>query len=112
MTAAKMTTGVLVGMLLLVCGCGDKLTYQRWQSVQDGASKEQVKDTLGEPFQQTEGTWVYQDAERNITSMVFFQNDQVVSKRWASPKHGIQGKSPCVVDPSCEDSPVKMRESE
>ncbi len=111
MTAAKVTKGIVVGMLLLVFGCGEKLTYQRWQSIQDGADKDQVEEILGEPFQRTNGTWVYQDSGRNITSMVFFKDDAVIAKRWACPEHGMQGKSPCVADPSCEDSPIKMRES-
>lgn len=97
-------------ILLAAVGCAQKLTYERWETIHDGEDYGSVESTLGDPFQQTAETWVYQDTDRGITAMVYFQNGQVIGKKWACPEHGMQGKSPHVNQPG-ESEEIIIRET-
>ncbi len=98
----------LVAAGLLLTGCAEKLTYERWQTVHDGMHADAVQATLGKPWQTTEQTWIYSDEDRGVTAMVYFDGPKVVGKTWQSPEHGMQGKSPNVNQPG-ESEEIRVR---
>lgn len=84
---------------LLLVGCADKLTYQRWETIHDGMSPEAVKATLGKPWHETDRMWLYSDDDKGIYAHIYFEGNKVVGKKWTSPELGIKGKSPDVSKP-------------
>lgn len=111
MRTANCTKGLVVGLILVVCGCAQKLTYERWQTIHDGTTPEVVKATLGEPFQTTEQTWVYQDSDHTITAFIYFKDGQVIGKQWKDLQRGIEGDDPHVKEPG-ESSTFKSQKIE
>ena len=99
MTRSNWSRWLAAGAVLLVCGCAQKLTYQRWEMVNTGDSPDVVKATLGEPWQKTDMTWVYSDDDRHVTAFIYFRDAKVNGKRWEDPEHGSQGASPNVNQP-------------
>ena len=95
-----------VALILTVCGCAEKLTYQRFQMIQVGDSSQVVDATLGEPWHKTEPTWVYNDVERDITVRVYFEDGKVSGKRWDDPVHGSEGSNPRVSKPGDSEKQV------
>ncbi|NLX22225.1 MAG: hypothetical protein GXY55_11250 [Phycisphaerae bacterium] len=93
---------------LLLAGCAEKLTFERWQTIHDGMHSDAVTATLGEPWQTTEQTWIYSDENRGVTAMVYFRDDAVIGKTWQSPEHGTQGTSPNVNQPG-ESEEIRVR---
>lgn len=90
--------------LVLAGGCAQKLTYEHWSSIENGASPEEVAAVLGDPWQRTSDTWIYQDADRGITANIYFKDKQVIGKKWGDPQRGIEGGSPYVTQPGEEHS--------
>ena len=92
------------------CGCTEKLTYERFQTVSDGDSPQVVESTLGKPWMKSIGdqTWVYQDHDRLINAVIYFQDKKVIGKRWADAQHGIEGQ-PSVSQPG-ESREIHMRQ--
>lgn len=81
-----MTVMVTGGVLLMVAGCAEKLTYERWQTINLGASPDEVEETLGKPWEREFGTWVYYDSDRNVTATTIFGEDgKLMKKTWNSP---------------------------
>ncbi len=99
MHASKWVRPAVVVLMLAAMGCAEKLTYQRWETIHDGASSDVVRATLGDPWQKTDMAWVYNDSDRHITAFVYFEGDKVIGKTWEDPEHGMQGKSPNVNQP-------------
>lgn len=93
----KATIGLGFAALLLA-GCAEKLTYERWQTIADGMGPEAVEQTLGEPWHKADNTWVYWNDEKGITAKIYFAGDKVSGKTWADDR-GIVGSSPNVSDP-------------
>jgi len=90
----------VAAVLALACGCGEKLTYERFQTIRPGASTHAVEATLGKPTIRGIGdqTWVYQDYDRCINAVIYFQDAKVADKKWTDTQHGIQG-GPTVSQP-------------
>jgi len=86
-------------VLLALVGCAEKLTYQRWQTVHDGMSRDAVQATLGKPWQTTDQTWLYYDEDRHINAQIYYEGDKVIGKAWQDPEFGMKGKSPHVGQP-------------
>lgn len=97
----------LRGGLLLVCvsaiGCGQQLTFERWQTIHRGMSRAQVQAALGKPWQTTLQTWVYYDEDRRVAVMVWYDDDKVIGTTWQSPQHGLLGEGP-LSGPADQDS--------
>src|SRR5215831_17066132 len=80
--------GVAILLLLLV-GCGSRLSQENFEKIRDGMSQKEVRDILGEPVNAegasvlgiSGGEAVWRDDKTLIT--VHFLNDKVVSKRMA-----------------------------
>lgn len=90
--------GVVVAAM--AAGCSQKLTYERWATIQPGDSEEVVAATLGEPADKpSDMTWLYLDPDRNITAYIYFDDAQVIGKTWADPERGMIGQSPKVNQP-------------
>jgi hypothetical protein len=90
----------LLGLLgLMVVGCAQKLTYDRWEMVNQGQSKEGVEAILGKPVERLDMRWMYMDADRGITADIYFDDAKVIGKTWADPKRGMCGQSPNVTKP-------------
>lgn len=100
----------LAALALLACGCEQKLTYERFQTLSVGDSPEVVETTLGKPWMKGVGgqTWVYQDQDRGISASVYFQDAKVARKKWSDPDHGLQG-DPAVNQPG-ESHEIRMKE--
>ena len=107
-THCKWWSVLLVSLLL--CGCAEKLTYQRWETIHNGDLPEVVKATLGEPWQTTDMAWVYyNDDHRHINSYVYFEADKVIGKTWSDPQRGMVGSTPHVKQSGeSEESKVKI----
>lgn len=94
---------LLAGLGLILVGCAQKLTYERWDTIQQGESPEVVKAILGKPLEQGDTRWLYHDADRGITADIYFQDAKVIGKTWADPDRGMCGKSPLVNQPGDVD---------
>jgi hypothetical protein len=94
----------------MACGCAEKLTYERFQTIQTGDSPRVVESTLGKPTIRGIGdqTWVYQDYDRCINAVVYFHEAKVSDKKWSDMQRGIEGK-PSVSQPG-ESREVHVRE--
>ena len=79
--------GLAAGGLLVLTGCSQKLTYERWQTLHVGASPEAVELTLGEPWKIADDTWVYSDDDRGISSTVTFSDSKMAHTQWHDPQH-------------------------
>lgn len=84
---------------LVLIGCAEKLTYQRWETIHDGMSPEAVEATLGKPWHKTDKMWLYSNDDKGVYAHIYFDGDKVISKKWTSPELGIKGKSPDVNKP-------------
>ncbi|GMU21321.1 MAG: hypothetical protein AMXMBFR13_14140 [Phycisphaerae bacterium] len=84
---------------LAVCGCSQKLTYERFQTIHVGATPEAVEGTLGKPWQRTDNAWIYLDMDREISATVYLEENQVTGTHWQDPEHGMVGSSPNVRQP-------------
>ena len=91
--------GMIAAATFAAAGCAEKLTYERWQTIHNGAPPAAVEQTLGEPWEKLEMAWEYHDADRLITAAIYFQNDQVIGKTWEDPEHGMRGENPNVSQP-------------
>jgi len=90
-----------VGVLLLAClaplaGCEQKLTYERWQLINQGSSGLEVENAIGKPTFTMDDQWTYEDHDRHITAHIYYEkgSDRVLTKQWYDPEHGWQGKNP------------------
>ena len=101
----------LAAAVLVLCGCAEKLTYQRFETIHEGASRAAVEATLGEPWQTTGQEWIYYDADRGITAHVYFDDEDVIGKTWADPERGMVGKTPHVSQPG-EAEQIRVRKIE
>jgi len=79
-------------------GCS-KLTYERYQTIHQGAPRTAVEATLGKPTTAFDQRWQYHDPDRQITADIYFDDQGVISKTWISPEHGWEGESPHVTQP-------------
>lgn len=97
-------------LAFMACGCGEKLTYERFQTIRTGDSPRVVEATLGKPTIRGIGdqTWVYQDYDRCINAVVYFQEAKVLDKKWSDLHRGIEG-NPAVSQPG-ESREIKVRE--
>lgn len=90
MKTSHMSLWVLPALALLACGCS-KLTYERWRTIDVGtATPESVEATLGDPWKKVDNTWIYNDADQNVTAMIKFSGDRVVGKEWADAERGME----------------------
>ncbi|HOW69271.1 MAG TPA: hypothetical protein PKY77_01620 [Phycisphaerae bacterium] len=99
MKPASLGVLLIPAVSLLLPGCSEKLTYQRWETIHDGMNPEAVEATLGEPWHKTDKTWLYSDDDRGIYAHIYFDGGKVISKKWTSPEVGIKGRSPNVNQP-------------
>jgi len=84
---------------VMICGCARQLTYERWNTLHNGATPEAVEATLGEPWQRMDDTWLYHDRGRGITATIYFERDRMTGKQWADPDRGVVGSNPRVRQP-------------
>lgn len=90
MYTSRWIGGTVALALLAACGCS-KLTYERWQTIHVGsATPEAVEQTLGEPLQKADNTWVYNDRDRQVTAFIKFREAKVVGKEWIDPERTIE----------------------
>ena len=91
---------LLSAIVLALGGCAQKLTYERFQTICPGDPPEAVQAILGKPWMKSVNgqAWAYQDTDRGINAMIYFQDGRVTSKKWGDPVHGIQG-DPAVTAP-------------
>lgn len=110
MNSSTLRITFVAAVALAVAGCGEKLTYERFQTIRDGDSPEVVESILGKPTMMAIGgqTWAYQDFDRGIIAQIYFQDSQVVGKKWGDAEHGIQG-DPAITAPG-ESSETHMRQ--
>lgn len=87
---------LLAAGALFFVGCEEKLTYERWQLINQGSTSLEVESAIGKPDFTTNNQWTYQDHDRGITAHVYFEKgeDKVLSKQWIDPEHGWQGQNP------------------
>jgi hypothetical protein len=83
--------GLTVVALILLTGCTQKLTYERWQTLTHQSTKGEVETVLGTPNQlrQTD-RWMYHDDDRQVTvNLEFTGRNQISYSRWIDPKKGV-----------------------
>lgn len=82
-------------LAVVLCGCSEKLTYERFQTISVGDSPQTVEAILGKPWMKSinDQAWVYQNVDRGINAVIYFQDSQVTSKKWGDATHGLQGDS-------------------
>lgn len=91
---------LLLGGIAAVVGCEEKLTYERWQLINQGSTKLEVESAIGQPDIMMPDQWTYVDHDRGITAHIYFEADanKVHSKQWIDAEHGWQGKNPAETD--------------
>ena len=110
MRTTNWTRGLVAVAVLAACGCS-KLTYERYQTIHDGASRDAVRATLGKPSTALDQKWLYNDFDREITCEIYFEGDKVIGSWWSDPNHPMEGKSPHVNKPGeAEHSKVQKIE--
>jgi hypothetical protein len=79
---------------VLVLGCEKKLTFERWQQLQGGESKSEVRSILGKPHFDRDGEMTYANRERGIAVNLWFedQGKHLIRTEWSDPVHGIRVK--------------------
>ncbi len=96
---------------VVLAGCS-KLTFDHYQMVYDGQGKDGVRNTLGDPFEDTGNTFIYYDADRQINASVYFDDDgNTIGKEWHDPEHGQHGDNPRVNEPGDAEQ-IKVRKIE
>jgi hypothetical protein len=88
---------LLAAGTVFVLGCKEeKLTYERWQLINQGSTSLEVESAIGEPSFTTNNQWTYQDHDRGITAHIYFEpgTEKVLSKQWIDAEHGWQGQNP------------------
>lgn len=73
---------------VMVAGCAEKLTYERFSTITPQRSTEaQVVDVLGEPDDRAANQWIYSRFDRDLTVIVTFDDEGVVrQKQWMDPE--------------------------
>lgn len=104
MKATRLGLCVSVLLACLLCGCAQKLTYERWQSIHTGDEPPVVEALLGEPVEKLDMRWLYMDPDRGISADIYFQEDRVIGKTWSDPDRGMVGQSPHVNQPGDSDT--------
>ncbi len=89
----------LPAAVLLLAGCAQKLTHERWEMIETGQSPEAVQATLGKPAEKLDMRWIYMDTDRGITADIYFEENRVIAKTWSDPDRGIEGSNPHVNQP-------------
>ena len=59
-----------------LCGCEQKLTYHRFETISQGDSPQVVEATLGKPWMKgiNDQAWVYQDIDRGINAIIYYSS--------------------------------------
>jgi hypothetical protein len=104
-------TWIASAIALVMVGCSETLTYERWQTIYEGQPQDGVEATLGKPTERLESRWLYIDDDCHVTAEIYFQECRVIGKTWSDPEHGPQGKSPFVNQPGDADT-LKYRKTE
>ena len=109
--AVTMVPTALLAMLMI--GCEEKLTHQRFQMVHEGQARDGVRATLGDPFADTGTQFVYTDNDRGINATIYFnEKGEVIGKQWDDTQQGVhEGKDPRVNKPGDATS-TKVRKIE
>ena len=94
---------LVLGTVLFASGCTQTLTYERWDTLYDGATPEVVQGTLGDPWQESDEKGIYHDTDRGITATIFFEDDEMIGKEWADPDRGFVGSNPHIAQPGDSD---------
>lgn len=73
---------LLVVALVFACGCAEKLTRPRYETIYIGQPAEQVEKTLGKPDATTNETWTYIGRDPGRRAIIKFRDNRVVDKAW------------------------------
>jgi hypothetical protein len=88
---------LLLAATAFMIGCEEKLTYERWQLINQGSTQLEVESAIGEPTIKLPNQWTYQDHDRSITAHIYFDRDtdKVIAKQWIEPPKGLwEGQNP------------------
>jgi hypothetical protein len=78
------------GMLLVLAGCAQKFTRERFDMIQPGVDeREDVTQILGKPEAVLADIWYYGDLNRHTAAQIFFADDgRVLGKEWMDADTG------------------------
>ncbi|MBU0719397.1 MAG: hypothetical protein KJ749_14210 [Planctomycetes bacterium] len=78
------TAGSTAFLAVMLVGCQDKLTHERFSQIQQNASTStEVTALLGEPSHKLGESWYYERPEKHVTVIIDFDKAGSVSrKQW------------------------------
>jgi len=95
----------------LAFGCAEnKFTRANFDTIVEGrSSKEEVKLTLGDKYDDLGDQWTYEDESKHITAFIYFdERGMVRRKQWIDARAGTwEGSAPGI-----DDSPQGRKASE
>ena len=76
--------GLALAMVVLLTGCGDKLTFANFSQIrQDVSTKPIVAGLIGDPDDELDNRWYYERPDKHLTVLVDFDESGYVSrKQW------------------------------
>ncbi len=83
--------------LVLLTGCARQFTRERYDMIRKGVdNKEDVRRILGKPASDLGDQWFYDDPDRHISALIYFDASGVVSaKQWPDSETGSwEGENP------------------
>ena len=81
-------------LVMIAAGCRKKLSFDRWEALQLGDSRESVKHAFGEPLDERGPRLVYTRHDQGIAVEAWFDRhtDRLVFTEWADPVYGMRAK--------------------
>lgn len=85
---------VAAAIALSAVGCGQKLTYDRWEQLRIGDSTASVRRTLGKPLVEQPGQLSYVNQKEGIAVELVLDpaTGKLLFTQWADPIHGVRAK--------------------
>lgn len=80
----------LCGALVLLTGCQNKFTHQRFQMISVGVdTRDDVRQVLGDPTADLHEQWFYDNIDEYYSAVIHFNHDgRVIGKEWMDSATG------------------------
>lgn len=81
----------LVGLAFTLVACGSKegtVTEEEYEALEEGMTKDDVKELLGEPLEDDDNQWIYDlsKEDRTLTLNIFFNGEDLADSTTSSKK--------------------------
>ncbi len=82
---------LIIGLALMLAACGSKegtVTEENYEALEEGMTKADVKELLGEPLEDNDNQWIYDltKEDRTLTLNIFFNGEDLAGSTTSSKK--------------------------